>query len=284
MAGAAVSAAPAESMAPPRQRRAWRQLDGISLLRATYHRHRFAVHTHDTFVLGTNLRGHAECLVHRDVGVHPGTLVVVPPCEPHGGRRLGEEPWDYLAAYPTRQLMTEILRDVTGDPRAVPAFSELAIDDPDLVARFVAAHLAIFGDDDPVGAESAMIEALGALLERHATDGRCRPRCQRRPGAVARAIEYIDAALDEPLSLAEIASAGGYSRFHFLRVFKASTGVTPLAFVMHRRVCRARRLLRRGAPIAHAAYDAGFADQSHLTRWFKQIVGVTPGEYVRGVG
>ena len=56
-------------------------------------------------------------------------------------------------------------------------------------------------------------------------------------------------------------------------------GLTPHAYLNHIRVLRARDLLRQGCPIAQAAVNVGFVDQSHLHRHFKRIVGVTPGQY-----
>ena len=58
-------------------------------------------------------------------------------------------------------------------------------------------------------------------------------------------------------------------------------GLTPHQFQMQNRVRKAQRLLRDSAPTAEAALAAGFCDQSHLSRYFKQIVGLTPGQYRR---
>ena len=70
---------------------------------------------------------------------------------------------------------------------------------------------------------------------------------------------------------------------HFLRVFSKATGQTPHAYLVNLRVNLARELLATGTRPAEAAVAAGFSDQSHLTRVFKRIVGVTPGHYARAV-
>ena len=101
------------------------------------------------------------------------------------------------------------------------------------------------------------------------------------PSPVARSIRYILDNLPEPMSLKEIARASGYSRFHFLRLFKKETGHTPHAFVMKCRIERSMKLLREGVSLADAAYATGFSDQAHFSRRFKELVGITPGEYVR---
>ena len=69
------------------------------------------------------------------------------------------------------------------------------------------------------------------------------------------------------------------SKFHLSRVFKEVVGVTPGVYQMSLRVREAKRALRRREPLAHVAYDLGFADQAHFTRTFRRYVGVTPGRY-----
>ena len=87
----------------------------------------------------------------------------------------------------------------------------------------------------------------------------------------------------EAISLENIAGAVGLSRFHFLRLFKETTGLPPHAYLIQRRVELARQSIEKGSPLADAAIEAGFADQSHLTRRFKAVYGVTPGEYRKAV-
>lgn len=89
--------------------------------------------------------------------------------------------------------------------------------------------------------------------------------------------DHINDCLNRELSLTEIASTVQMSPFHFARLFKQSTGLAPHQFVIRCRVERAKELLMQGKmAIADIAVEVGFANQSHLTRHFKRIVGVTP--------
>jgi AraC family transcriptional regulator len=93
---------------------------------------------------------------------------------------------------------------------------------------------------------------------------------------------YINDHLTQELSLLELASLAQMSRHHFARLFKQSTGVSPHQYVIHQRVNRAKQLLLNGElSIAEVAYQVGFAHQSHLSRHFKRIVGVTPKQLQR---
>ena len=91
-------------------------------------------------------------------------------------------------------------------------------------------------------------------------------------------LAYVDEYLDADLSLEELAGLAHLSPFHFARLFKNSTGLPPHQYVIARRVARAMELLRRRdiLLLAEVAVEAGFADQSHFTRHFKRLVGVTP--------
>jgi AraC-like DNA-binding protein len=83
--------------------------------------------------------------------------------------------------------------------------------------------------------------------------------------------------------LSELANETGLSRFQALRAFKRRFGLAPHAYQLRVRLGIAQKSLREGIPPAHVAAELGFVDQSHFTRHFKQLVGVTPARYVRGV-
>ncbi len=95
--------------------------------------------------------------------------------------------------------------------------------------------------------------------------------------ALKRAIDYIGDNLEKDLTLAELAGTAHMSPYHFSRLFKGSTGLTPHRYVIERRVQRAKELLSSTAlPIAEIAFLCGFAHQSHLNRHFKRLLGVNP--------
>lgn len=86
---------------------------------------------------------------------------------------------------------------------------------------------------------------------------------------------------DEPFSLDDMAAFTGYSRWHFCRLFRKATGLTPHAFQLACKVRLARRLLREGRAAAEAAARAGFTDQSHMHKAFALHHGLTPRQFMR---
>ena len=138
------------------------------------------------------------------------------------------------------------------------------------------------GPGDRLAADGLVNVLLGRLLSLGSASvpdpGR---RAKLHPRRLAAVIEYVDARirLADALSLDELADVAGCSRFHFGRLFKASTGQSPIVWVGQRRIERAQSLIRDHPEwtLAAVALASGFSDQSHLTRQFKRIVGVTPG-------
>lgn len=99
---------------------------------------------------------------------------------------------------------------------------------------------------------------------------------------VEHAIDEIERACQQPLSLADVASAAGLSPFHFLRVFRRVTGTTPRQYIIGARLRLAvQLLLDTDRPITQVAYDVGFQDLSNFIRTFHGAVGVSPREYRR---
>jgi AraC family transcriptional regulator len=100
--------------------------------------------------------------------------------------------------------------------------------------------------------------------------------------ALKRVIERIEHSFHSDVSLASLAEEAGYSRSHFLKMFRTSTGMTPHQYVLKRRIDHARSLLkRREMSIIDVAAYCGFSSQAHLTQVFRQHVGVTPAGYRR---
>jgi AraC family transcriptional regulator len=102
-------------------------------------------------------------------------------------------------------------------------------------------------------------------------------------------LNRMNAEFDQDLSLGELAAASGFSRAHFLRMFRAATGKTPHRYLQDVRLDHARRQLQSNAEsIAEIAVACGFSSHSHLTRLFQERFGITPSllrkRYRQGVG
>jgi len=106
------------------------------------------------------------------------------------------------------------------------------------------------------------------------------PASARSALAIQRVLRHIHANLGQPLTLAELAELAGLSMWRFATVFRQQVGVAPHRYICRLRLDRAQALIRDGVPAATAASEAGFYDQSHLSRHFKSVFGMTPGQYM----
>jgi AraC family transcriptional regulator of adaptative response/methylated-DNA-[protein]-cysteine methyltransferase len=109
------------------------------------------------------------------------------------------------------------------------------------------------------------------------------PLAERQAAAVAQACRLIEGAEDEP-DLETLAQACGMSRFHFHRVFKAHTGITPKAYAAARRAERLQRELAQAPSVTAAAYDAGFNSSGRFYAASSGVLGMTPQRYRGGGG
>jgi AraC family transcriptional regulator len=132
------------------------------------------------------------------------------------------------------------------------------------IAQLIAAHLA-----------RAHSSRTHAAPKREPLDGLSRAR-------VRRLLEYIEQHLGEDLSLEALASEVNLSPLYLARAFRTAVGQTPHQYVVARRIEHARRLLAGTTlPIAEISLASGFSSQSHLSHWFRRVVGVTPAAYRR---
>ena len=251
-------------------------LGGLDCLDARYHQHAFAPHSHDTFVIGVWEAGAATVRCDSRVGTYAADdVLVINPGTVHSAGAAAPEGWRYRAIYPSVALVEAVLADGPGNPAlffegAQVSDGRLAADIRTLLGRL--SHRA-----EASGLEEALVALIHRLWNRASVSSRQQHGAARSP--LVRAREYIDAHATEALSLGRIASEAGMSRYHLVRAFAERFGQTPYAYFMERRVHEARRLLGEGGRPIEVAIRCGFADQSHLTRHFKRIVGVTPGEY-----
>lgn len=148
-------------------------------------------------------------------------------------------------------------------------------------------ELLLNGRDDPDWALSANFY-VDALLVRLATtslwNGEFRQyrRLALAPHVVARVRDFIRGNIGERITLEDIAAVAGYSRFHFVRAFKQSTGLPPYGYVLRERIAVARELLENTAmPIAEVARRCGFSTHTHFSSRFREAIGVTPADYRR---
>jgi AraC-like DNA-binding protein len=265
--------------------RYWRHagVPGVDLLRARYVTHRYGRHSHETYTLGVIEAGVEEFDYEgRTFRAGAGAVALLDPETVHTGQAGAPGGWAYRVLYPEIAVVTGIAAEL-GWPAGQPAFPETVVYNARSACLLRSAHVAA-EKGDRLASSSLLSAALAGLLAAHAGPGRPRSRParpSRAPCAVQCARDLLAERLVDPPSLDELALITGMSPFALLRAFRAETGLPPHAYLNQHRVRVARSLLDGGMTPAEVAARTGFADQAHLTRHFKRVVGVPPGAYQR---
>lgn len=241
-------------------------------------RHSFARHTHDRFGIGVIERGAQRSLSGRGpVEAGSGDVITVNPGEVHDGAPIGDAGRSWRIVYLDPALVAEAAADITDGRRRAYEFMSPVVADPRAGRRVCGLFDALTDDREPDA--GGRWEALLLTLLVGLGTGTGTGRGSTVPDAIAPAREMID---DDPaasLALADLARACGLSRYQLIRAFAKATGMTPHAYLVQRRIDRARALIADGVSLAEAAAGSGFADQSHMTRVFVGKYGLSPGVY-----
>ncbi|NBE96906.1 AraC family transcriptional regulator [Nonomuraea sp. KC401] len=260
--------------------RYWRSPDRpIEAMHAHFERHVYHRHSHETYSFGVTETG-AQSFTCRG-SAHTsaaGMIMAFNPEDPHDGHATDALGFTYRIVHIGPGLVSGTLADVTGRRTGLPLFTEPVFDDPRLAGALRALHTALLSGAPSLRRDELLTTTITQLVRRAAT----RPvhPGAGRPARVARQARQVlhDRLLDD-LTIDDLARATGASRYTVYRAFHAEYGLPPSDYQRQLRLRAARALIADGAPISEAATTTGFADQSHLTRWFTRYFGLTPGAY-----
>lgn len=254
---------------------------GIEVIRAHFEGHAYDPHWHDSYLIGFTEQGVQQFHCRRALfSSVPGQTFFLEPGDIHDGHAPTPGGFTYSTLYlePTwlEKALPALFEQAPAD--CLPGVPRTQPDDPGLLPC-IANALQALRDGEPRMVRDA---ALDALLERISRSLHWRQRLPGNPqiaSVALRARDYLHAHFHENIGLDELAQVCGVDRFRLSRAFKAAFGIAPHGYLIQLRLVRARRLLALGTSPVDVASDLGFADQSHLGRWFRRANGVTPGAY-----
>ncbi len=238
----------------------------------------FTKHFHETYTVGVTHDGVFKSNVLGIIDYSYGhSTRIINPGEVHGG---DSQSWHYTNFYPTVELMSEIYRQIFGE-RKVPLFEDHIIDDEQLYGLLVGLFAAVYHDEEALVIETRLIEALSYLIRHHTHTTQTIDTPLYDTAIIKHSVEMIHDLLESNLSLEMLSRNAGLSKYHFLRIFKHHTGITPHHYILTQRIHRATRCIMAGDSISEASIAAGFSDQSHFTRKFKRVYGYTPHHLIK---
>ena len=271
-----MTAAPASNQLMMRRDKA----TGLEAIRARFYGHAYEMHSHDDeWLVGVTHHGIQDffCRGHRNRSTQ-GRVILIEPTERHDGQATEPEGFGYSMLY----LSADWLRQELGGDGAI-GFRQTLADDRALAQAVAGAAGAVLEGEGPLAVEHHRDRVLEGL-RRHLGQPAPPQGVAVPEGLAEKARALILACYDQPIDNALlVAETGAESRFQLNRAFRARYGSSPHACLVETRLARARVQLRQGEAPAEVAAACGFADQSHMTRWFRRAYGLPPGAYARGL-
>ena len=215
----------------------------------------------------------------RPVVLGPGSAAVYA----HIGPGIRTDASTEVLAIELRSELVSAAAAQLGRGARVDIMPQRAVDDPQIrhLGFALKAELEQNGADADVYAESVAHGLALHLVRQYGVAAR--PTAHFTHGLprryLRRAIEYMGERLADDVTVAEIAAAVHLSPYHFARLFKQSTGISPHQYLLRRRIERAKQLLAGRMALAEVSLASGFPNQSHFTTVFRRIVGTTPKRF-----
>jgi AraC-like DNA-binding protein len=251
-------------------------------MHAHFEQHTYHRHSHDTYSFGVTDLG-AQSFTCRGAAYTSaaGMVMTFNPDDPHDGHASDELGFTYRMVHIGPELVAATLADLAERPVGLPLFAAPVVADDRVARRVRALSEALLDGTDQLRRDELLASAVRALVP-HGTGGRPVPAALVSGPDVVRLAARVRSALESTDS-PDLVAVTGRSRFAAYRAFRSVYGLAPSDYARQLRMRTARRLIAAGLPLAEAAVRAGFADQSHLTRWFTRSYGITPAAYQRSV-
>jgi AraC-like DNA-binding protein len=255
----------------------------VELLHAYYVQHAYPRHSHDYYVISL-IAGGRQSFTHQGTKhrTPPGGLILINPGAVHTGEAADAQGFELRALYPSTSLMETAVFELTGR-RALPFFKEVRVDHPWATNGISSLHKTILDGAGMLESESRLLWMMTQLIKHYADIGSSERHLGKEKRAIRQVRHYIEEHFAENVSLHRLAQHVSFSPYYLLRAFRAEVGMPPYAYLESVRIRHTQRLIKAGMPLAEVAAEVGFSSQSHMTRQFKKIIGVTPGQYAQHI-
>jgi AraC-like DNA-binding protein len=256
---------------------------GIETMRAHFEGHAYDPHWHDSYLVGITEQGVQQFNCRRQqYNSTPGKVFLLEPGDIHDGHAPEAGGFTYRTLYLDPHWLDRELRAKFEEApdNAQLSFAETLADDGRLAVATANAFEAMHSGELRIVRQTALDHLLSNLTSHLRWRTLISPD-PRLPLVAQRARDYLHSHMHQDIGLDDLAQAVGIDRFRLSRAFKAAFGLAPHAYLIQLRLTRARRLLARGELPVDVAATLGFADQSHLGRWFQRAYRMTPADYRR---
>jgi AraC-like DNA-binding protein len=244
---------------------------GITALSASMTDFTYKKHSHKEYAIGVTLRGIQH--YHLDGSLqlsYQNGVMLFNPEQAHDGMAHDEAGLDYVMLYIEPQLFLEAIQK-----KDIVRFSTPVVYDDRLQQRILRLSHAILNGKDKALCSELLLSLTDCLIQTNLSTND-----KKDHSFIRQAKDMLHTNLENILKLDDICKELNLSKFQFIRLFKAHTGITPYQYFLNCKIERAKQLIERNGDIYSAVTECGFVDLTHLNKHFKSVYGTTAFEYI----
>lgn len=244
---------------------------GITALSASFTDFKYKRHSHKEYAIGVTLRGIQQYNLEGSFqSSYKNGVMLFNPEQPHDGMAHDESGIDYVMLYIEPALFLEII-----EKKDYILFSSPIVYNYKLEQKILNLSNAILRQKD----EALCSELLLSLADSF-TETNLYSSYKKDDTLIIKAKEMICCNSKKVLKLDDICNELNMSKYKFIRIFKANTGISPYQYFLNYKVENAKKLIEKNKDIYSAVAECGFVDLTHLNKHFKSIYGITAFEYI----
>ncbi|MGX4764464.1 AraC family ligand binding domain-containing protein [Bacillus mojavensis] len=241
---------------------------------------KFPNHFHDYYVIGFIEKGqrYLACQ-NQEYIINPGDLLLFNPRDTHSCEQIDGRTLDYRCINVMPDVMKKAVEEITGAGH-LPYFSHHVLFRHELTSSLQELHILISKEKQALRKEELFLHLLEELIRRY-SDVTFLNSIPEPSDEVKMVCGFLEEHYAENVTLNDLSELTGWSKYHLLRSFTKQKGITPNSYLETIRINQAKKLLEQGVRPIDAAFQTGFSDQSHMTKFFKRQVGLTPKQYMK---
>ncbi|MGF9978232.1 AraC family transcriptional regulator [Viridibacillus arvi] len=244
---------------------------GITALSASITDFKYKKHCHEEYAIGVTLRGIQHYNLDGSLQLsYKNGVMLFNPEQAHDGMAHDEAGLDYIMLYIKPQLLLEVI-----EKKDIVRFSSPIVYDYELEQRILSLSNAILNEKEDALCSELLISLTDSLIQNNLSTDHKKDNTLIRKAKV-----MLHSNLENVLKLDELCNQLNLSKFQFIRLFKAHTGITPYQYFLNCKIERAKKLIDMNRDIYSAVAECGFVDLTHLNKHFKGVYGTTAFEYM----
>ncbi len=237
---------------------------------------KFSPHFHEYYVIGFIEAGQRQLICKgKEYIINPGDLLLFNPYDIHSCEQIDHLTLDYRCINVSIDVMREF------NQGELPYFAHNVLVDHPLTQTLKQLHSSIVSAEDQLAKEALFQQLLQSLIEQYTdTSVQHAHAVSHQHPDIQTVCHYLEQHYSQTVTLAELSDLIGYNKYQLIRAFQDEKKITPYNYLETIRINKAKELLEQGTPLIEVAIQTGFSDQSHFSKFFKKMVGLTPKQYL----